>query len=390
MPNRKPRKAKQRRGAGEGSVYQDSRGLYCAAVELGDGPAGQRLRKVVRSKTKAGVLAKLRKVQEHQGKGLPLPDAQMSVKAWCELWLTDVLPGTVKPRTEDDYAWLLRKYVIPSCGKVRLLKLGPEHVQRMLRTMEDSGLSPRTRAYTRTVLRRCLTDAQAWSLVHRNAAALTRAPKRQAAKLDDALDAAQVAAVLDAARQPDADTGEPDRLAALAVLVLAVGLRQGEALALRWPDVDLAQRRLTVQDAKTPAGVRTVALPAFVVAALKAHKAQQRREHMAAARWDDADLVFASTVGTTLDPRNVLRWWHALTERAGVGRRRFHASRPTAGTLMLNNGVPLEVVSATLGHASLAITADIYAKVRPQMQAQAADAMQQLLGGTSSRARKRR
>jgi len=76
----------------------------------------------------------------------------------------------------------------------------------------------------------------------------------------------------------------------------------------------------------------------------------------------------------------VLRWWHDLTMRAGVGRRRFHASRHTAATLMLNAGVPLEVVSETLGHAGLAITKDVYAKVRPQLQQQAADVMQTLLG----------
>jgi integrase len=76
----------------------------------------------------------------------------------------------------------------------------------------------------------------------------------------------------------------------------------------------------------------------------------------------------------------VLRWWHDLTIAAGVGRRRFHASRHTAATLMLNNGVPLEVVSATLGHAGLAITADIYAKVRADLQRTAADVMQRVLG----------
>ncbi len=102
---------------------------------------------------------------------------------------------------------------------------------------------------------------------------------------------------------------------------------------------------------------------------------------MAAWRWDNPGLVFATTVGTRYDRRNILRWWHQLTINAGVGRRRFHASRHTAGTLMLNAGVPLEVVSATLGHAGLAITADVYAAVLPDLQRGAATAMQQVLGG---------
>jgi integrase len=276
---------------------------------------------------------------------------------------------------------MLHAYVLPALGKVPLLQLEPKDVLRMMNNMEARGLSRRTQALARTVLRRCLRDAERFGKVHRNVAALTDAPKRAAVKIDDALDAAQVAKVLATARKVDADTGEPDRLAALAVVVLTVGLRQGEARGLRWSNVDLNHGRLTVtrETTKNDGGVRTIALPAFVVAALKAHKAQQHRERMAATVWADPDLVFASRVGTKLDSRNVLRWWHALTERAGVGRRRFHAARHTAATLMLNNGVMLEVVSATIGD-TWAVTADVYAKVLPKMQQQAADAMQQLLG----------
>jgi len=73
--------------------------------------------------------------------------------------------------------------------------------------------------------------------------------------------------------------------------------------------------------------------------------------------------VFTSPVGTPIDPRNVNRWWDQLCESAGIGHHRFHASRHTAATLLLDSGVALEVVSAILGHASIAITADVYAKV---------------------------
>jgi integrase len=74
-------------------------------------------------------------------------------------------------------------------------------------------------------------------------------------------------------------------------------------------------------------------------------------------------LVFTTELGTPIDPRNLNRWWNALLKKAGFGPRRFHASRHTAATLLLDSGVPLEVVSAILGHATLAVTSDIYAKV---------------------------
>lgn len=167
---------------------------------------------------------------------------------------------------------------------------------------------------------------------------------------------------------------EGDPLEALAVLVLMMGLRQGEVRMLRWRDVDLGHARLAVVDSKTDAGRRTIPLPPSVVSALRRHKIASKFK-------TPGDYVFASRTGTIRDGRNLLRWWHGLTERAGVGRRRFHASRHTAATLMLNAGVPLEVVSSILGHAGLAITADVYAKVGAKLQRDAADAMEVVLGG---------
>ena len=157
-------------------------------------------------------------------------------------------------------------------------------------------------------------------------------------------------------------------------------MRQGEALDLRWPDVDLDHQRVTVHGTKSEASDRVVALPAFAVEAFRRQRVHQREERVAAKIWADPTLVFASSVGTRLDRWRVRDWWNNLCDRAGVTRRRFHASRHTAATLMLNNGVPLEVVSKTLGHAGLAITADVYAKVRPELQRKAADAMEELFG----------
>ena len=358
---------------GQGSIhYDDTKKLYVGAVELPPGPDGKRRRRFVRRRTKAEVVAELRTIAAKRDDGTLVDGPAVTVEAWLAWWADNLVASHVKPSTETVYRQVVRDWIVPHIGKVQLAKLRPEHVVAMMRALEDRGLSAGSIKKARMVLRRSLTHAERFGRVSRNVVALTDAPAT-AAKLDDTLDAADAARVLAAA--------SGDRLEALAVLVLAVGLRQGEALDLRWSDVDLDTGVLRVVKAKTAAGVRQVALPAFVVTCLRDHRQKQRAERMAAPVWGDPDLVFTTTIGTRIHRRNALRWWHQLTTRAKVGRRRFHASRHTAATLMLNNGVPLEVVSATLGHAGLAITADVYAKVRPELQRTAATAMENVLGG---------
>ena len=133
---------------------------------------------------------------------------------------------------------------------------------------------------------------------------------------------------------------------------------------------------------KTPAATRTLPLTDRMVKALQHRRAIQAQERLRAGpSWVEHGFVFTSSIGTPLDGRNALRWWHELTERSGVGRRRFHASRHTAATLMLDAGVPLEVISKILGHSSLSVTADIYAHIKPSATRSAADSLRRVLDG---------
>jgi integrase len=359
----------RRRGTGEGSVYQRADGRWVAQVEAGLDRDGRRRRPRAVRRTKREALAALDELCRQVDQGVT-PERTQSVGEFLEWWLATVVPDTVKPSTADAYADIVRLYVAPHVGRVKLAKLTPQHVKSMLRAMETDGLSPRTRQYARAVLRRALRWAEQHGLVPRNVAALVDGPRKTGTKLDDTLDAAGAHAVVGAAAG--------DRLEALAVVVLRLGLRKGEALALRWDDVDLDAVTLTVRGTlkrrrggglyvdttKTDAGVRELPLVAGAAGALREHRRRQAAERLALGPlWTDTGHVFTTATGTPLDPRNVNRWWSGLCERAGVGHRRFHAARHTAATLLLDQGIPLEVVSAVLGHAGLAITADVYAKV---------------------------
>jgi integrase len=367
----------------EGSLYHDTtKGLWVGTVELGRTPEGRRIRRKVSARTRGEARTLLRDLVRDQRAGAltaetaagPARKLPETIGEWLDFWTVEILPGTVAPSTERMYGETVADWIKPHVAEIPLADLAPEHVVAMMRALEERGLAASTQKKARTILRRALTIAERYGRVSRNVAALTDAPKQTGTKLDDSLDAGDVAQVLDAARG--------DRLEALAALVLTVGMRKAEALDLRWADLNLDAGAVTVHGTKTTASTRTVALPPFVVAALRRHHTRQLEERLAAPLWGDPELVFTTSIGTAIHPRNVTRWWHELTTRAGVGRRRFHASRHTAATLMLNNGVPLEVVSATLGHAGLAITADVYAKVRPDLQRTSADAMQSLFGGS--------
>jgi integrase len=165
----------------------------------------------------------------------------------------------------------------------------------------STSVSPRRAATCSALLRRALQWAEQTGLVARNAAALVDGPKKSGTKLDDTLTAAEARAVLDAAAG--------HRLGALAVLVLSLGLRKGEALALRWPDIELDAGELIVPGtlkrgngplpryAKTAAGRRTVPLVGGTVEALREHYKRQLADQLTSPVWIASGHVFANTIG---------------------------------------------------------------------------------------------
>lgn len=170
-------------------------------------------------------------------------------------------------------------------------------------------------------------------------------------------------------------------------------IRQGEALALRWSDLDLGSGLLTVRhtleigtrvlaDPKTDSGRRTLRLPSSVVDSLHGHRRHQAEARLAAgSSWIDRDLVFTTRHGRPLSARNVLRGLHADLKRAGLRRQRFHDLRHAYATLQLELGEELGVISKMLGHSQISTTADVYAHLTPAMLERSADRMEGILTG---------
>jgi integrase len=380
-----------RRAAGEGSVHKRKQGGWQGSIDVAI-LDGQRRRKTVYGSTQREVLDKLAAIRRTLHAGLPVGTSRpMTLGDYLEVWLRDTLPTVVRPSTAESYASLTRQHIIPGLGHHRLDKLTAVHIRAFLRDKSTQTsprtkrpLSPRTLQYLHAVLRLALEQARRDDLVVRNVAGLVAGPKVPRAEIEPLTPEEAGRLFAQAAT---------DRLSPLWLLVTALGLRRGEALALRWEDVDLdrghLQVKATVQRVggklvrtempKTKSSRRALPLPAVVVEALRGHRAAQLQERLASAVWVDDALVFTTGIGTALEPRNVLRSFHALCDHAEVRRVRIHDLRHAAASFMLLQGVDMRVVMGTLGHSRLATTSDLYTHLLEPVQRAAADRMDDLL-----------
>lgn len=355
----------------------------------------------------------------------------ITVERYLRQWLDETLAqrvaaGVISPSTRDSYRDNAEKHIIPELGKIPLTKLAPAHLRPWLLKLQSkpSGrqrkrlrpgetelpppelLKPRTVAYCHAILRKALADALRDELVKRNVAKLVDPPVVTREE-------AQPPTREEARRILEAAVG--DRLWAYWLTVLALGLRRGEGLGLRWEGIDFEAGTIRLEESvqrlrgerdpetgrrkgqlvrkglKTAASKATMAAPKTLLAALERHKAAQEKEREAARVWADPGLVFTTSVGTALEPRNVNRAWEALVARAGIERRiRIHDLRHAAGSFMFAAGVDLKVVQKTLRHTRLATTADIYTHVFEETQRAAAESMDGVLVDLQAKRRQKR
>jgi integrase len=388
-----------RRGRGEDSVYLDG-DRWRGAASLGYGPDGRRIRKKVSGATKGEVLRKLRDLRAELNAGMPVADDRLTVAAFLDRWLTASVPGQVSEKTLDSYADTVRLHITPSLGRKVLRRLTVADVDQLLAWKRSAGYSANTVRIIRAVLRRALRQAEREGLVSRNAAALSAAPRVRSNE-GRALSVDQAKALLDQVR---GTRDEP-----LLTVMLAFGLRRGEALGLSWSALDwnaatlkvtqavkrvrdrtaTSERRthLVIGEVKTARSRRTLFLTPELVELLRRHRTRLAEERMAIGpAWREHDLIFPSAVGTPLDPDNVSHWFSRICRRAGLGHWHLHELRHSGASLMLAQGTDLYVVSEVLGHSSVAITKDVYGHlVEGQKRAAATRMSQALLTPNGSR-----
>jgi integrase len=360
---------------------------------LGRGPDGKKQQKWVGGfRTRREAEAALTEALERVRTGTWADPGRQTVGEYLEDWLTAVRPS-LRSSTATSYEHTLRKWVIPRIGHLRLGALTSAKLSALYGELLKSGrhngkggLSARSVAYTHRIVTHALKDAVFWGLLTRNPAAHVDPPRvaRPEMKVWAQPEVQRfLASVVD------------DRLYALWAVLLATGLRRGEALGLRWDDVDLDRRRLSIQRAvtvvdykivvsepKTARGRRSVSIDATTAAVLVAHRKRQLEERLAwGPAWQDSGYVFTTEDGRVLHPQRVTQVFKRLVSEAGLPPIRLHDLRHTAATLALTAGIHPKVVSERLGHATIGITLDTYSHVGEGLQEEAATRMAGLIFG---------
>jgi len=396
----------KRRGNGEGTIYAYRKGFQ-AQLTLPTNTGGTRRPTSPWFPRRKEAQAWLQQRQDELLRygptaGGPTP----TVAAYGEAWISGTLQaavdlGHLSANTRAQYRQIFDRHIRPDLGHHLLDHLNRAILEDWLasktRAVSARGgpLSPRTINYIYSVLRRALNDAVDHELITRNALKNVKPPRVPRSK-HESFSVDEVQALLRCA--------ENERLHALWVVLIGLGLRIGEALALRWSDVDLDARSLAVarsvgrvQGELDPVtgkyrsslvikGVKVhgteamMALPDFVSQALRRHAAAQREEQIAARHWQQTDLIFCTCIGTVLDSGNTLDIFKELCRRAGITRNvRQHDLRHTTASFLLAQRIDIKIVQSVLRHTRLNTTADIYAHVLPEVTRGAADAMDEML-----------
>ncbi|MEU5040879.1 tyrosine-type recombinase/integrase [Streptomyces griseorubiginosus] len=377
-------KKRTRQPNGRSSIYQGSDGKWHGRVTIGIRDDGKPDRRHVERKTRAEVTAAVRELEKRRDdKSLAKPGKPWTVKMWLTHWIDTIAPLAVNENTMVGYGVAVRKHLIPALGAHRLDKLRPEHIERFYGNMQADGRKAGTIHQIHRTLRTSLNEAVRRGHLGRNPVQLAKAPRVR----EEEVEPYTVEEVQRLLR-----TADNRRNSARWAVALALGLRQGEALGLKWDDVDLQRGVMMVRrsrrrpryahgcgdscgrkpgycpqrqrtnpetaDTKSRAGRRAVGLPAQLVDLLKVHRAKQEAERAAAGDgWSDEGWLFATPTGRGTSPRTDYDDWKELLEDAKVRDGRLHDARHTAATVLLILGVSERAVMGLMGWSTTAMAA---------------------------------
>ena len=388
-----------RRAKGEGSITQHAKGHWQAEFLLGHDENGKRKRKYITGRTQKEVREKLDALKQQLHSGT-YSDTKLTLKQYLTDWLEDKR-RQVEPKTLEGYT-RTAKHLSRHLGGVQLSKITPVQIQRALALICDDsaavvakrkngvakeGAGVRTANQCRTNLHTALEDAVRMQLLMRNPVAATK-PLKAALEEVTFWTPPQMSVFMDVARSSP--------LYALFTLAIGSGLRCGELLGLRWIDVEanainvrqalkLKDNKVTFGPPKTKSSARRVPVSPDVIVALRAYKElQDAVKAELGSGYIDRGLVFTTSLGTPIHPRNLERTWYKLQEQArarlsNLPHGGLHTLRHFHASLAIRNGMDSKMLSDRLGHTDVRLTLNRYTHIWDEMRSASAVDISSLL-----------
>jgi integrase len=371
-----------------GHIRERSPGSFELRYELGTNLASGKRRTATATVhgSRKDAEKELRRLLRSLDTGEHIDPNRITVREWLGSWL-DAIRQEVAPKSFERYDEIVRNYLIPALGNLRLTKLAPVHIQNAYncwanggrRDGKAGGLSPQTRRHFHRILSSALARAVEQQLIARNPCEVfkKRLPKVERREMAT-LTAEQAQGLLGAIHHT--------RVYWPTLIALATGMRRGEILALRWRNLDLNRRVVQVVESleQTKAGLRTkapkgekarvITLPAFAIEELCRLRREQAEELLKLGVRQDGDTrLCARADGEPMQPRSLTHEFTRLVGRVkDIPRIRFHDLRHSHATQLLLAGVHPKVAQERLGHSTVSVTLDLYSHVTATMQEDAA------------------
>ncbi|MEV0038869.1 site-specific integrase [Streptomyces sp. NPDC050804] len=367
---------KSRQPNGASSIHFGKDGYWHGYVTVGVKDNGKPDRRHVMRKTRADATKAVRELERKRDSGsVPKAGQTWTVESWLTHWVENIAALHVSENTIDGYRVAVYHHLIPGLGAHRLAKLEPEHLERFYKKMQDNGSAAGTAHQVHRTVRAALNEAKRRRHLTDNPATIAKAPRLEEEEVVP-YTVEEVQILLEVANR--------QRNSARWVIALALGLRQGEVLGLKWTDVDFDLGVLVVhrgrlrpryqhgcgdrcgrkpgycpqkinirretKDTKSRAGRRPIGVPDELMKLLSKHREEQDRERrLARDLWVGKGYVFTSPTGEPLNPNTDHHKWKELLGAAGLRDGRLHDARHTAGTILLILGVSDTVTDAIMG-----------------------------------------
>ena len=375
------------RNQGQGHIRQRGHRSWELKFDLGRDPlTGKRLSRYVNFRgTKREAQAELNRLLNRKNEGTYVDPTKMTVAEYLEHWLTVDIDRRLSAKTAARHRGIVQHQLIPRLGGVLMRKLAAVNIEACEAELQRKGnvkgrkrgksLTAQTVLHVHRTLSQALAHAVKTGVLFRNPAEQVKPPRPQSREIV-ILTKPEIATLLHAA--------EMSWIYLLVLVGVTTGMRRGELLGLRWPDINLDSGRLTVNQSlerlggkttfkspKTKGSRRTITLPDLTVEALEKHRTAQAEERLRLGL-GKPNLVFSHGDGSPMDPDSVTKAFDRLINGAGVRRITFHGLRHTHISHQLMDGVHVKIVSERAGHTSVSTTLSVYAAFIPNMQTEAA------------------